>query len=275
MAALEGYFKYTVCNQIPAGIKRLRFIVDSIARFRGERSPDQVSILDYGCGNGYFTIAIACLGYKIDGVDIDLSSIEFARKKNPFDNAKFYQIGEGKNSLAEVFEGKKYDVVVSSEVLHWTKEPHKYLALARERLKEKGILILTDENAFGPREILGRIEQVLLDSKVVRSAIKKVREKMGMISTESRKELYSANPDIIKRQLAIRHNFQIYSIRRLFYSEGFEILKERNSFFIFAVFGLGGKTRLDQWDCKLADYLPRFIVSGWYFILRPTHSTTQ
>lgn len=99
-----------------------------------------------------------------------------------------------------------------------------------------------------------------------KAVINHVRNKLGMSSTENRYKLYSANPNIAEQH--VRYNFSIYSIRRLLLNEGFAILKERNSFFIFAVFELGEKVKLDKWDCRLADYLPRFMVSRWYFMLK-------
>ena len=267
-ALVEDYFRYTVCDRIPAGRKRLRFIVGSIEAFRGETPRNKIRVLDYGCGNGYLTIALASLGYEIDGVDIDQPSILFAKDKNPFDNARFYHIENGQINTPHILSAKLYDVVVSSEVLHWTRDPAEHLRSAGRSLKGNGIFIITDENAFGPREVLGRLERFLLRSSMIKCAIKYVRDKFGMSSAENRYELYSANPDIIGRQEVVRHNFSIYSIRRLFLEHGFEIFKQRNSFFLFAVFGLGGEARLDEWDCRLADYLPTVMASGWYFILK-------
>lgn len=88
-----------------------------------------------------------------------------------------------------------------------------------------------------------------------------------MTSVKKRINLYGANPDIADKHAC--HTLSIYAIRELFMNEGFEILEERNSFFLFAVFGLRRKGKLDEWDCRLADYLLRFMASGWYFILKP------
>jgi hypothetical protein len=49
-------------------------------------------------------------------------------------------------------------------------------------------------------------------------------------------------------------------------SSGFEIKKKVNSFFIFSIFLKIRKkyALIEKFDCWIADFLPAFIVSGWY-----------
>ncbi len=96
------------------------------------------TVLDIGCGNGWFTNQIASQGIEITGIDASESGIENCRKLMP----------KGRFSVASVYEpdileGEQFDAVVSIEVIEHLFYPGKLVELARAKLKPGGRFILT------------------------------------------------------------------------------------------------------------------------------------
>src|SRR5262245_41775842 len=59
--------------------KRIRFVRETIAESFPGTPPEQLNILDVGCGNGsQLTTPLAKFGYRITGIDPDQRSIKHA-----------------------------------------------------------------------------------------------------------------------------------------------------------------------------------------------------
>ncbi len=117
-----------------------------------ENNPDKnFKIIDIGCGTGHGTIAIAKHFPKTEfcGVDISANSLHIATcktKEEYIDNISFIQ-GDilNKNSLPN----EKFDIVISTGVLHHVQEINIAFSNMTDLLKNNGSLILWLYGQYG------------------------------------------------------------------------------------------------------------------------------
>lgn len=94
------------------------------------------TILDYGCGYG--KLAAAFPGKIYTGIDIDDSTIEYARKlHSDKENVQFYALGDFK------FQDHKYDSIIMAAVIEHLDEPAHTLQKLKDYLTEEGRIIIT------------------------------------------------------------------------------------------------------------------------------------
>ncbi len=99
-------------------------------------------ILDYGCGWGSFTHAIADKGIEIVGIDQDYRSLEIANEFNSADNIKY------SNKKITDFPVESFDSIVSTQVLEHVHNPGMYLMQCNNALKSRGSLIISVPNVI-------------------------------------------------------------------------------------------------------------------------------
>ncbi len=93
------------------------------------------------------------------GCDIDKSGVEFLTK-NGYSNVFFLDL-EDEVSVARMFQGKEFDVVVFSEVAEHLSNPGKVLILlGRHCVADDGILLFSVPNAFSAHSIWQMINNV-------------------------------------------------------------------------------------------------------------------
>jgi SAM-dependent methyltransferase len=73
--------------------------------------PARRSLLDAGCGNGWFTAKCAAMGFQVSAVDFSCQGVEAARKK--LGEAVTWHV----SALDEFAPERRYDVVLSIDVL--------------------------------------------------------------------------------------------------------------------------------------------------------------
>lgn len=102
-------------------------------------------VADVGCGGGWATLALADMypGASVHGYDIDVPSIEMARK-----NAA--EVGAGPSTTFTAIDvgelaGADYDVVFAFECIHDMPRPVDVLRSMREMAGSDGIVIVMDE----------------------------------------------------------------------------------------------------------------------------------
>jgi len=113
-------------------------------------SEKKALILDFGCGMGHFLYFLQKSGYKnYKGIDISPEAVEFCLK-NKLGNKRNIQYAGGEEYLKRVKE--KYDVVVMNDVIEHIEKKRiiSVLSLIRERLKERGRLIVKTPNLANP-----------------------------------------------------------------------------------------------------------------------------
>ena len=98
-------------------------------------------ILDFGCGQGWFTERLADLG-EAHGIDLSTEGIEAARLRRPDIN---YTAGSIYDSpLPTSF----FDILISSEVIAHVEDQSRYVERAAQVLRPGGYLIITTGNKF-------------------------------------------------------------------------------------------------------------------------------
>jgi 2-polyprenyl-3-methyl-5-hydroxy-6-metoxy-1,4-benzoquinol methylase len=98
-------------------------------------------ILDFGCGNGWFSNELSRFG-RVTGIDLSELAIVEARSRYP--DIEFVSA----NALKYLSRDKQFDLVVSQEVLAHVEDQQAYVAAAANAVKPGGYLILTTANKF-------------------------------------------------------------------------------------------------------------------------------
>jgi SAM-dependent methyltransferase len=252
----ERFFQSTKYHSIPGGKKKLAYLFSVLMGMKATRPRPKV--LDVGCGNGGIAFAVASLGCEILGVDVDTPSIERARNVNPYPNARFEVVVGDNFDLKETF-----DLIICSEVLEHLYRPQALLDTMVRHLKDDGLLLITVPNGYGPREILGRTETFLRTRLGVGNLVDRVRTTVKMIDAAEKCAVHTSNPDQDHVQ-----KFTMGGLRNLIEKAGLSVVDRANSIFIFSVVLRAKGGIMDTLDSRLADYLPPFLVSGWYLLCK-------
>jgi 2-polyprenyl-3-methyl-5-hydroxy-6-metoxy-1,4-benzoquinol methylase len=239
---MNEYLKYTNVQNDVSGIKRLKFIIDFC-----DKNFTKAKILDAGCGTGSISIPLG-LKHEVTGIDIDKASISIAEKRNKFENARF--------SAGEISGIKEqHDVVLCIQVLEHLEKPEEMMnAIFRT---SKKFAIITVPNGYGISEITGRIIGRARGTAKLKNA------------TKTNEGMFTANYDNPHIQ-----KFTIKKIRKLAENAGFTIKQIKNHNFLMSAFPFNQlffhtplKRALEKIDEAIADMLPHFMASGWYFVL--------
>jgi 2-polyprenyl-3-methyl-5-hydroxy-6-metoxy-1,4-benzoquinol methylase len=126
-------------NQYPHDRARRRG--DKILAYLRSIGRERPTILDLGCGTGWFTNQLAELG---PSTGLDLSVEAIAQAKSQFPQVAF-QAG---NLFEMALSERQFDVIVSQEVLAHVADQSGYLERAALMLKPGGHLIVTTPNPF-------------------------------------------------------------------------------------------------------------------------------
>lgn len=110
------------------------------------RNPKDVTILDVGCGAGYFSVGMANLGYNVTGIDPATTYLEWAevlakhRLKEETGTVQF--------SRGDAWQLQQYDVIYIAEVMEHVADPVDLVRTYEPYLKEGGRFVMT--TPFGP-----------------------------------------------------------------------------------------------------------------------------
>lgn len=246
---MKNYYSYTDYKDAE-DFKRLDFIVNEIKHncYNGAK------ILDIGCGNGNIARALGSIGYEVFAIDIDSISIRKAIESNPFPNVIFKELNS-----EELSTTNKFNAIICSEVLEHLNDYKKVIETCYSVLETDGILIVTVPNGYGPREVLiTKPVQKLIHAGFEKHVIK-LKKTLGF----GKGTLQSSNPDLT--------HIQFFSKKKLlqeFKAANFELTKFKKADSLERVIPFSFLTRkfykLQEFDCKIAEYLPTFMISGFY-----------
>jgi 2-polyprenyl-3-methyl-5-hydroxy-6-metoxy-1,4-benzoquinol methylase len=255
-AELEGeYLRHTDYHLFSGGRKRLRVIV-KYCEHKSKELGRRLNVLDVGCGNGSNSLPLASLGHYLVGIDISSESIEYAQRRNPFSNARFMV-----HNLMEQPLSEKFDFVICSEVLEHLTDPEPLVRAISGVLEPGGLLIITVPNGYGPREVLGRLEQRLRRSPVLQPLVEGFHRLFQMSSAAEKCRMHTSNPDQDHVQ-----KFTPGQLKHLIESNSLRVREWVNSFWLLSLFGRAkaGTNLIARIDSWLADIGPAIMASGWY-----------
>ncbi|HEX7880737.1 MAG TPA: class I SAM-dependent methyltransferase, partial [Candidatus Eisenbacteria bacterium] len=128
----------------PVDLKKLRFLFNAIESV----GPAPLDILEVGCGSGNIARPLAWLGHRVLATDIDEASLEFMRIQGVPDTLELKQAG-----LTELPAGRRFHVIIASEVLEHVDDPARALDVFRGALLPAGLVLVTIPNGRGPWEV--------------------------------------------------------------------------------------------------------------------------
>lgn len=242
--------KYTEYTEYPCHLSRLEWIYDTIERLR--ESGKQARVLDVGAGTGNVTIPLGLIdNSEILGIDIHQPTLDIAIAANKLDNVKF------RFQYLQDCPLQGYRFIILTEVLeHIDIYPEILDYLAKNGDKDMQLMI-TVPNGWGPFEIA--MQPLYLMRKMgLNNFILKVKRVLG------KKEPYSQNYETPHVNF-----FTVPRMKRELAPLGLEVLEVKKAY-VFApiietylpFIPLKTIAKIDQ---KLANILPTFMASGFYF----------
>jgi len=113
-------------------LRRVEFITKIIKK--------DSSILDVGCGYGYFVKCLSDSGYKIRGVDTSRERISVGKKKFDIDLVEEYIGGEKK--IDKISDRESYDLITLFHFLEHSSEVDSVLSYLFDKLKKGGKIVI-------------------------------------------------------------------------------------------------------------------------------------
>lgn len=98
-------------------------------------------VLDLGAGNGTLCTLMAASGYDVVGIEYDREGVQIATRSHP--GIPFHRYGVQDDPEELLGKEKKFDAVVSTEVIEHLFSPHLLPAYAAATLKEGGYLVVS------------------------------------------------------------------------------------------------------------------------------------
>jgi 2-polyprenyl-3-methyl-5-hydroxy-6-metoxy-1,4-benzoquinol methylase len=227
--------------------RRLPFIYSAICRFAAAagKPVDATDVLEVGCGRGDIALPMATMGCKVTAVDLDPMEIEILRERARVTGLTFTEIG-CRDALDA--DSGQYDIVVASEIIEHTRAPERLLSRVVECMRPNAFLVLTTPNGYGPWELSRAPRRLVQRSKLLSS--------LGV------------RPIFVP---TAHDHVQFFSRRRLgrlFSEAGLSVINEARSDGFLSVPGNHFGIRwLQQFDLRLVDAMPGWLVCGWYFLL--------
>jgi SAM-dependent methyltransferase len=240
-------------EDIFGNVKKLRLILDEVAAHRRHLGR-ALRVLDFGCGNatavGQYVIGP---GVRYVGVDFHPPSLEYARAHFGGPDAEFFA----------AVPGGTFDVILYADVLEHVPDPLAILSAHARQLAPDGIVIGSVPNGFGPCEIEKFVDRQLGLYPALRWVKHATLRFMGHAGTR---------PDPIPYNSDSGHIvfFTLPRLRRTIAEAGLHILRFGHGGFVGA--DLTGNTifrspRFVDWNVRVSDRLPSWLVSTWYFVL--------
>jgi len=242
--------KYTDYTEYPCHLSRLEWIYDTIEHLR--ETGKQARVLDVGAGTGNVTIPLGLIdNSEILGIDIHQPTLDIAIAANKLDNVKF------RFQYLQDCPLQGYRFIILTEVLeHIDIYPEILDYLAKNGDKDMQLMI-TVPNGRGPFEIA--MQPLYLMRKMgLNNFILKVKRVLG------KKEPYSQNYETPHVNF-----FTVPRMKRELAPLGLEVLEVKKAYFLAPIIEtylpfipLKTIAKIDQ---KLANVLPTFLASGFYF----------
>lgn len=242
--------KYTGYVDYPCHLSRLEWIYDTIDK--GKKPEDSVRVLDVGAGTGNVTIPLGLIpNSEILGIDIHQPTLDIALEANKLPNVSF------KFEYLQDCNLKGFEYIILTEVLEHIGFYPEILDYIAKNSDKNMKLLITVPNGKGPFEISMQ-PLYLMRRWGMNNFILKVKRMLG------KKEPYSQNYETPHVNF-----FTIPRLREELKQYGLKITEIKKAYMLAPIIEtylpfipLKGIAKLDQ---KLANNLPAFLSSGFYF----------
>lgn len=270
--AASGYLHEMLLPENVFGhTKKVRLFREAIERFRNANENSSLHILDIGCGSGYaVTRFLARTGDHVQGIDMHPPNIAYAEKHFGGGGLSFACMDAQTLSTT----GEVFDVIVMADVLEHLEDPVSILKTAVRLLSLDGMLLVTVPNGKGPFEIesalsrvpfLGHLTLKFTDLLVAMLNKTIMKGAWNKVAAQSPKDLpYNIESGHVQF-------FSAEDMLKLFKDSGMEVTSTGNVSFLsgpFANYLFAPSQRFCCWNARVADCLPRWITSAWFFECR-------
>lgn len=253
--------------------KKVRLALDAIGRMHQRAPAKTFNILDIGCGSGFaVTRFLTAYGDRVLGIDFHPPNVEYANKHFGSELLGFACLDATR--LRD--EGKRYDVVVLTDVLEHLDQPQDLVALVHDLVVPDGRVIVTIPNGFGVFEIESFVHRLpaagwVLDRCFAAAAAIGNR----WIAKGRWTSLLNRQPADLPYNSESPHVqwFTQSRFRSMLEAAGFEIKSFRNlSTFSgpFSNYAFGPFVGACELNARLADGLPPALASAWWVELAKT-----
>lgn len=135
----EGYFKGDVYKNYLEEETHRRRLFRSKIKLIGKYIPGNGSVLDVGCGMGFFLMEMQNKGYRVDGVEISEYAADIASKKL---NTRIIS----RDLLNTSYKSKQFNIVTFWDVLEHIYDPVESLKEVLRIIRQDGVLIIETLN---------------------------------------------------------------------------------------------------------------------------------
>jgi len=234
--------------------KKLRFIQDALDRQRA-RMGGPLCVLDFGCGNGAaVTRYLAAPDIELHGVDIHPESLDYAKSHFGSDKVQFH---------TAVPPDVIFDAIVYADVLEHLDEPVDILRDHVRQLAPDGVIVGAIPNGYGPFEIEHKLERVFQLQRVA-GALGRFRQRLRGIAAESSPAPIPYNHESGHLTFFTRSHLERTLTDAGLTMQGFG----HGSLFCGPWSTPFMSGRLSGINTRVADSLPYWLVSVWYFEAR-------
>jgi 2-polyprenyl-3-methyl-5-hydroxy-6-metoxy-1,4-benzoquinol methylase len=238
----------------PVDIKKLRFIYGALEKYvrSSGKSFEDLHVLEVACGTGEITLSLASLCCQVTAFDIDQKAVEYLQAR--IEDRKISNLTVTVDDGCTFDDGRVYDIVVASEVFEHVLEPARLAGSITRRMGRGSYLVVTTPNGYGPWELKNRID--------VRSHMRKWNALRRLLG----KTPYVRGAGADHCQFYMRRD-----LVSLFASFSLTLIDFAKSDSFLAIFRpLRRNHLLQSADTRLADTMPYWLASGWYFVFELT-----
>ncbi len=268
-------FTYYIGNHPSA--RRLTFIMSACYNYYNSnlKPINQIEVLDVGCGAGPITSPVAAIGFKVLGIDIDPRRIDFCKGNNILPNLTY-----DLNNVENLNTGKKFDIILLSEVLEHQEDPIKFLYKIEKLLAFKGIIIITIPNGYGAYENFERLQKLRAYLKISKvftflrlyKVYSNLRDRLKEVLPFFRVYADEIPNDAPSNPITCPHVqfFSMRKIKEILVKTNLTIVEKKNGHFFLDTFPGDILCRWNKnlifLDGYIANFLPSFLVNSWFFV---------
>lgn len=251
--------------------KKVRLFRETIERFRKVTKKSSLLILDIGCGSGHaVTRFLGKTGDHVMGIDMYPPNIAYAEKHFGHPSLHFSCM----DAQAFSTTGEVFDVVVLSDVLEHLENPASILKIAVELLAPDSRLLVTVPNGSGSFEIESTLSRVpFLGRWFLKLTDLFVATLNKTVMNGAWNQVAALTPEGLPYNIESGHVqfFSTDDMLKLFQGAGIEVVNSGNVSFLsgpFTNYLFAPSQRFCGWNASVADCLPRWLASSWFFECR-------